>query len=118
MSKEMNKLNYQIIKYDLLIGLFLSLIIGRLFSIKCALILILGLIVSLLNYLVGGYVISKWFFNANLRVLLVTIVRILLVALLIIPFADNRTFVITYIIGFTMHYLILISCTIMEKGSA
>lgn len=120
MSKEMNNLKAKVTKYDMTSGLFMSLIIGLIFSYKPAIVYLLGVIVAMLNFQVSVYVTDNWTFKENRKglVLITTIFRIFLVAAIIIPFRNNVELLIGYLAGIITHYPVLIYCTLKKKGSA
>lgn len=118
MSKEMNKLELITVKYDIAITLFLSLIIGIIFSFDVAVVFTLGSFISLINYLLLIYFTKKSLSGNKITVIISNILRIIIVAVMIIPFANNFKLVIAYVLGITLHYIVLIYCTITQKGSA
>lgn len=118
MSKEMNNIHYKNIKYDLLCGLFLSLIIVIFYSLIPALIFMLGVVISLINFRLNEYFTEKWLLNNGPLLALVSIIRIAIVVAIVIPFVKNIPFVVAYLAGFITHYAVLICCTLTTKGSA
>ncbi|MGG7176927.1 hypothetical protein ACQPU1_05025 [Clostridium paraputrificum] len=120
MSKEMNNLKAKVTKYDMTSGLFMSLIIGIIFSLKPAIVYLLGVTMAMINFQVSIYGTENWIFKKNKKglILIVTICRILLVSALIIPFRNNVELLIAYLLGIITHYPVLIYCTLKKKGSA
>lgn len=118
MSKEMNKLKDEITKYDMMNGLFMSLIIGLIFSFKTAMGYLLGIIIAIINFRVSLYATIKLLNEGKSKGLLLTIIRIFMVAAITIPFSKNVKLVAFYLLGFMSHYLVLIYCTLKKKGSA
>ena len=118
MSKEMNKIQLRTVKNNLIITLFLSLIIGISFSFVIAVVFAIGSFVSLVNYLLLIYFLKKNLLKGKIKVIISSLLRIIIVAAMIIPFAHNYKLVISYLLGFTLHYIVMIYCTITQKGSA
>lgn len=118
MSKEMNKLKDEITKYDMMNGLFMSLIIGLIFSFQTAMGYLLGIIIAIINFRVSLYATIKLLNEGKSKGLLLTIIRIFMVAAITIPFSKNVKLVAFYLLGFMSHYLVLIYCTLKKKGSA
>ena len=112
MSKEMNKLTVKITKYDMMSGLFMSLIIALVFSVKIALVYMLGIIVGNANFALSVYATNKWLMDNRIFLILITFFRIIAVAVMIIPFIHSIELVFAYIIGFLCHFLVLIYCSI------
>lgn len=118
MSKEMNNILSKVTKYDMISGLFLSLIIGIFLSLAPAMIYLLGVVISMSNFLVNAYATKRWLLSNELKLTIISIARILLVVAVIIPFVSRLDLVVAYLIGFTSHYAILVYCGITQKGSA
>lgn len=118
MSKEMNKLQSEITKYDMMSGLFMSLIIGVIFSLQVALVYILGVMIGSTNFIVSVQATTKWLTNKNSLILITTFLRIFIVAAVVIPFVNRPKLLVAYLVGFLSHYIVLIYCSIKMKGSA
>lgn len=118
MSKEMNNILSKVTKYDMISGLFLSLIIGIFLSLAPAMIFLLGVMLSMSNFLLNAYFTDRWLLSKGLNLTIISIVRILLVVSIVIPFANNPQLVVAYLVGFSSHYAVLIYCGITMKGSA
>ena len=119
MSEEMNKLKEKITKCDIKIGLFMSLIIGLVFTFKLAIIYLLGVILAILNFRYGIKYAEKWMFTDRGMVFLVAMIRIFILASVVLMLgADKLSFIILYMLGLLSHYPVLIYCTFKEKGSA
>lgn len=117
MSKEMNKLQSKITKYDMLSGLFMSLIIVVIFSVQVALVYILGVIIGNINFISSVYVTNRWLLNNKILLLTTTFARIFIAAVMVVPFVRTPKLLIAYLVGFLTHYLVLICCSINKKGS-
>ena len=62
MNAEMNQLNLKISKCDIFVGIIVAVICIFVFSIKLALIYVLGLIVGLVNYLCSVKIMDIYIF--------------------------------------------------------
>lgn len=118
MSKEMNNLKCKVTKYNMIIGLFMSLIIGIIFKSTMGIVFALGIIMATLNFLLNLYSITTWLGINNFNIILSYVFRIGAVVGCIIPFVNNFKLVASYLIGFIFHYTVLIYCVLKEKGSA
>ncbi|MBE6062248.1 MAG: hypothetical protein E7207_01505 [Clostridium butyricum] len=122
MSKEMNKLLKKSIKFDLLSGLLISLLIVLLFCLTNAMIYMMGLCVSLVNFIGNGYVIIQLTSITKTKngiiLILITFLRLAIVVLCAIPFSNDVKKIAFYMAGFISHYLVLINCCLINrKGS-
>ena len=119
MNAEMNQLNLKISKWDIFVSIIVAVICIFVFSIKIALIYVLGLIVGLVNYLCSVKIMDKYFINnGRVYIFLFTLLRIFIVSLIIIPFIYDISSVFAYIGGFVSNQIVIIFCTISRKGSA
>lgn len=120
MKKNVDKLLYQIVKYDLISGLFIALIIGIISTLVSAGSYLVGISVAAMNFFIGGYIISKYL-GKNKQVLIAVsyFLRLGFIVIIMIPFVKNERSLIFFIIGFLSHYVILlISFSIKNrKGS-
>ena len=110
MSKEMNNLERKITKYDMLVGLFMSLIISLVFSFKPA-------IVGMLNYLAISFSTKRWLHKNKILILTTSILRVLLVLIVILPFIHNIILVLSYLVGIILDQGIRLYCTLTVEGS-
>lgn len=119
MSKDMNKLLQQTIKYDLGSGLLIALLIVLSSSFLNAMMYFLGIIVGMLNFVCSYYVTTKMLFEGGARsvlAVLITFFRILAVVIIAIPLMNNLRFVVLYVVGFISHLVVLgISCMLKNK---
>ncbi|MFQ9616750.1 MAG: hypothetical protein ACLRY8_15240 [Clostridium butyricum] len=119
MSKDMNKLLQQTIKYDLGSGLLIALLIVLSSSFLNAMMYFLGTIVGMLNFVCSYYVTTKMLFEGGARsvlAVLITFFRILAVVIIAIPLMNNLRFVVLYVAGFISHLVVLgISCMLKNK---
>lgn len=118
MSKEMNNNKFKITKYNMICGLFMSLIIGIFISHYAALTFFLGVSIGTINYILSSRSILKYLGKDSMQIVIMMILRAVIIALCIIPFVHNIELVVSYITGFSMHLIILGYCTISRKGSA
>lgn len=120
MNKRMNNLLLHMVQYDLVIGLFMSLIIVIISTFVNAGSYLAGISVSAINFFVSGYVISKCI-GQNKRQLYIIVsylLRLGFIVITIIPFVKNGNLIIYYTIGFITHYIMLIVFSIRNrKGS-
>lgn len=122
MSKEMNKLLKDTMKFDLATGLLISLLIVLLSSFTNAIIYFVGICVSLCNFIGSGYVITKLISTtknkSGIISFLITFLRLGLVLICAVPFIYDVKKIAFYMFGFISHYLVLISYgLISRKGS-
>ena len=122
MSKEMNKLLKDTMKFDLATGLLISLLIVLLSSFTNAIIYFVGICVSLCNFIGSGYVITKIISTtknkSGIISFLITFLRLGLVLICAVPFIYDVKKIAFYMFGFISHYLVLISYgLISRKGS-
>ena len=105
MSKEMNKTFKIMIKYDLIGGIIITIILWCLINYKIAFIFLLGLLVSLLNGIISGiileYSLTK---NKSIILSLSYFLRISLILIVSLPFIKNLNTIISYILGYTSHF--------------
>ncbi|HCW53002.1 MAG TPA: hypothetical protein DG753_04520 [Clostridium sp.] len=123
MSKGMNEILRGNMKFDLIIGLFISLLIVLLSNFSNAIIYCVGIGISLLNFIGNGYVMTKLTSTDTkgghgIILILITFLRLGIVLLCAVPFIEDVKKMAFYVAGFISHYLMLISyCLITRKGS-
>lgn len=120
MSKGMNKLLLHMVQYDLVSGLFISLIIGIISTFINAGSYLAGISVAAINFFISGYVISNYLGQNKKQLYIIAsyLLRMGFIVITIIPFAKNANFIICYVMGFVTHYIILIAFGIKNrKGS-
>ena len=118
MTTEVKLLLKNSVKYDIVLGICISIILYCFFGTNISLIYLFGLAVSIANFLVSGIILDK---NLNgvttipkIIFPLSYIIRILCVAL----FAKNLFYLLTYLGGFISHFPIIIFSWIRSrKGS-
>ena len=120
MNKEMNKLLLQAIKYDLVSGALISLLIVLFSNFTYAGIYAVGICVALANFLAYGYTIGRNLGKGIKRWLFVLefFLRIAFILITILPFRNNIVYMLYYMSGFVSHYILLIGSNIIRrKGS-
>ena len=117
MIMNMNKLERGISKIDICFGLLFCIVISIL-SLKVAMVFFIGVIVALINYLVRATIIRKFLLGQAWVVVLSSCVRIILISVVVIPFINDVKLIFAYLIGFLLHYISTVYCTIYRKGSA
>lgn len=105
MSKEMNSIFKIMIKYDLVGGIILSIILYYFIDLEIIIIFLLGLLVSLINSLANGLILEYSLNNKkNVILLLSYFIRIILIITIAIPFIKYQDKIIAYILGYTAHF--------------
>ena len=114
MTTEVKLLLKNSVKYDIVLGICISIILYCFFGTNISLIYLFGLAVSIANFLVSGIILDK---NLN-GVTTIPKIRILCVALFAMLFAKNLFYLLTYLGGFISHFPIIIFSWIRSrKGS-
>lgn len=120
MSKEVNKFLNEMIKYDLYGGIILSLILSILITTKFSIIYFIGIVVSLVNFLVSGKIMKNklvekkggWLFQMSY------VIKMLIIVGLAVPFMGQLINLIAYITGYLSHFVMLtIYWVKSQKGS-
>lgn len=106
MSKEMNKLQKRITKYNISCGLFMSLIIGLIFNLQMSVTFFIGMLVGLIGYISRAIVVEKWIGRGTFKILITTFIRVCLIVALIFPIMYDFKLVISYLVGFMINFLI------------
>ena len=116
MSREMNNLLRKMIKYDLIGGFISVFIIFLIFNLKIGLIFSLGLIVSLINAIVSGFILENSLQKGkSLLFSLSFFVRIGIILLIAFPFCSDFKEILSYIMGYISHFVFLI-ISIFDKN--
>ncbi|BCZ44504.1 hypothetical protein psyc5s11_05710 [Clostridium gelidum] len=110
MNKEMNKLLLHMVQYDLVSGLFISLVIGIISTFMNAGSYLAGISVATINFFVSGYVISKYLGQNKKQLFIIAcyFLRMGFIIISIIPFVKNTNRIVFYVIGFITHYIIML----------
>lgn len=122
MTKEMELLLKGVIKYDLGIGVILSLILFIVLGKDVASIYLLGIIIAVINFWVSGNALDKHLsrgsFNNRFLFPLIYIIRILCITLIAVFLAKELTYLLSYLGGYISHFPILTFYWIKnQKGS-
>jgi len=102
----MNKQEKRITKYNIILGLFMSLIIGLIFNLQMAVTFFIGVIVGFLGYISRVVVVKKWIGSGTIQILFTTFVRICIIVILIIPIMYDLKLVVSYLSGFMINFII------------
>jgi len=110
MNKEMNKLLLHMVQYDLVSGLFISLVIGIISTFINAGSYLAGIGVATINFFVSGYVMSKYLGKGKKQLLIIVsnFLRMGFIIITMLPFVKNINLMIFYITGFITHYIIML----------
>lgn len=119
MCKEMNEFRKKIINYDLLVGLFMSLLIGLILTFKCAIIYYIGLVIAVINFKASSYLIERFSMTSkSFLIILGSFIRIVTIVLVAVPFISKLEWISSYLFGFTSHFIfMMIYCMVKKKGS-
>lgn len=110
------------VKYDIILGLSVSIILYAFFGENIAFIYFFGLIVSIINFILSGVILDKSL-NGTSSILkfifpVTYVARIACVAFIAIIFAKEISYLISYLGGFISHFPIIIFSWIRkQKGS-
>lgn len=108
MSQEMKSLFIKLIKYNFIGASIFILIIIYFFNIKIALIFSLGLLVSLINLILNGYILEYSIFNEkSFFLILGYFLRIAIVLLIAVPFLNNLMNLLSYVIGYISQFIFI-----------
>lgn len=105
----MNNLIRKMIKYDLIGGFISVFIIFLIFNLKISFIFSLGLIVSLINAMVSGFILENSLQKGrSLLFSLSFFVRIGIILLIAFPFYNEFKEILSYVLGYISHFLFLV----------
>ncbi|SFC33071.1 hypothetical protein [Clostridium uliginosum] len=120
MNKGINKFLKDMVKCDLISGVIISLLIWLISSFTYAEIYLIGISISLINFIVSGYVtINSLEYNKrNKYIPIISFIRIILIIAISMFFINDITIMSYYMFGFISHYILLIAnCIKNRKGS-
>lgn len=122
MTEDLNKIVKAVAKNDLISGSFLFLIFLFLGQYKSGAILLVGAIVSMVNFIVSAFITNKFLSNhkKNKSILfsLSYLIRIVSIVAIAVVFSNKMSYLLAFLIGFFIHYIILVITTIkVQKGS-
>ena len=113
MKKEINGL----VLLDIVSSIIIFLICLFVISYKVAILYLSGVLVGLINYIITYVCIVK-LLDKKLKLFAITFIKIIIIAIIIIPFAKVKELVIAYILGLLTHYINMIINATKKKGSA
>ena len=122
MAKDLNEIVKSVAKNDLIIGITLLLILVLLRQYNIGIILLVGLIVSMINFIVSA-IVTNGFLNKpqkNKTILfpMSYLIRIVSIVAIAVVFSNKISYLLAFLIGFFIHYIILVITTIkVQKGS-
>lgn len=110
------------VKYDIIFGLSISIILYLFLGKNIAFIYFFGLVISIINFILSGVVLDKSL-NGTSRIIRILfpisyVIRIASVAFIAIIFAKDIFYLIAYLGGFISHFpIIIFSWITKQKGS-
>ena len=122
MTKDLSIIVKTVARNDLIGGVVLFLILLLLGQSKFGAILLVGAIVSMINFVVSAIVTNKFLNEAKKsKAILFPIsylIRIVSIVAIAVVFSNKTSYLLAYLIGFFIHYIILVITTIkIQKGS-
>jgi len=122
MTEDLNKIVKSVAKNDLISGGILFLILILLGKYKSGAILLVGTIVSMVNFIVLAFITNKFCRkpkkNKSILFSLSYLVRIIIIVAIAVVFSKKIRYLLAFLIGFFIHYIILVITTIkVQKGS-
>lgn len=122
MTEDLNKIVKSVAKNDLISGVVLFLIISLLGQYKSGVILLVGIIISMINFIASAVITNKFLGNPkkNKAILfsLSYLIRIVSIVAIAVFFSNKISYLLSFLIGFFIHYIILVITTInVQKGS-
>ncbi len=113
MKKEFNGL----ILLDIVSSIIIFLVCLFIVSYKVAILYLSGVLIGLLNYIISYICITR-LLDKKFKLCVITFFKIIVIAIIIIPFAKEKTLVLAYVLGLLTHYLNMIINATNKKGSA
>ncbi len=122
MTEDLNKIVKSVAKNDLMSGIVLFLILVFLGQYKSGAILLVGTIVSMVNFIVSAFATNKFLRkskkNKSILFFLSYLIRIVSIVAIAVVFSKKISYLLAFLIGFFIHYIILVITTIkVQKGS-
>ena len=122
MSAEIKRITKSIIQYDLLVGIFFSVLLIIFKQYYLSLVFFIGIITSMLNFMGSLYTIGTALNGQNSRKKifagLSSILRIIIVISIAMLFSKSIKALLAFLIGFIAHYGVLTFAAIkVQKGS-
>lgn len=119
MPKDLKKIVESVTKTDLISGISLFLILVLLGLYKIGYILLIGLIVSMTNFIISSIIINKFLNNPKRNKAIVFplsyLIRIISIVAIAVVFSNKINNLLAFLMGFFIHYLILVITTIRIK---
>lgn len=112
MNTDMNKFLKKVTKYDLISGLLIFLVIGFIQSFTFALIYLIGISISLINFMISAYMTAKYLGQEGhaTKTLIVSFFRVASIIIIAACFVQNTKYITFYVVGLVVHYATLIGC--------
>lgn len=122
MTKDLSIIVKTVARNDLIGGVVLFLILLLLGQSKFGAILLVGAIVSMINFIVSAIVTNKFLNEAKKSKAILFpmsyLIRIVSIVAIAVVFSNKTSYLLAYLIGFFIHYIILVITTIkIQKGS-
>ena len=121
MPKELNIIIKSVVKNNLIIGVTLFLILILFNQFKISIITVLGLITSMLNFIISAFIINKFKNKVNKKTILFTLsyfIRIIIVVTIAAIFSNKISYLLAFLMGFIINYIGLLVATIKgQRGS-
>ena len=122
MTKDLSIIVKTVARNDLIGGIVLFLILLLLGQCKIGGILLVGTIVSMINFVVSAIVTNKFLNEAKKSKAILFpmsyLIRIVSIVAIAVVFSNKTSYLLAFLIGFFLHYIILVITTIkIQKGS-
>ncbi|WP_299995439.1 ATP synthase subunit I [uncultured Clostridium sp.] len=122
MTKDLSIIVKTVARNDLIGGIVLFLILLLLGQCKIGGILLVGTIVSMINFVVSAIVTNKFLNEAKKGKAILFpmsyLIRIVSIVAIAVVFSNKTSYLLAFLIGFFIHYIILVITTIkIQKGS-
>lgn len=122
MTKDLSIIVKTVARNDLIGGIVLFLILLLLGQCKIGGILLVGTIVSMINFVVSAIVTNKFLNGAKKSKAILFpmsyLIRIVSIVAIAVVFSNKTSYLLAFLIGFFIHYIILVITTIkIQKGS-
>ena len=121
MTKDLSIIVKTVARNDLIGGIVLFLILLLLGQCKIGGILLVGTIVSMINFVVSAIVTNKFLNEAKKSKAILFpmsyLIRIVSIVAIAVVFSNKTSYLLAFLIGFFIHYIILVITTIkIQKG--
>lgn len=119
MSKDLKEIVESVIKNDLISGIILFLILILFGQYSIGYIVLIGIIVSMLNFVTLSIVTNKFLNNPKknkaIAYPLIYLIRMIIIIAIALIFSNKLSNLLAFLIGFFIHYLILVITTIKNE---